>query len=76
MCTRGWFCWVETGEEEGGGKKEGTVPTFSSLWQGAAVSTMGKRRATGAIPIQAVMQRQCCIFTAFAVAPNKPGRAF
>lgn len=42
MSTRGWFCCVATGEEEGGGKKEGSVPTFSFLWQGAAVSTMGR----------------------------------
>jgi len=76
MCTAGWFCCVETGEEEGGGKNEGSVPTLPSLRQGAAASTTGKRRATGVIPIQAVMQRQYCIFMASAVAPNKPGRVF
>lgn len=36
----------------------------------------GQSRATGVIPVQAVMQRQDCIFTTFAGAPNKPGRGF
>lgn len=36
----------------------------------------GQRRATRAIPVQAVMQRQYCVFTAFAVALNKPDRGF
>lgn len=36
----------------------------------------GQRGGTRAIPVQAVMQRQYCVFTAFAVAPNKTGRSF
>lgn len=36
----------------------------------------GQRRVTGVILIQVAMQGQYGIFIAFAVAPNKPGRAF
>lgn len=45
MYTTGWFFYVESGEKEGGGKKEGSAPTSSSLWQGAAVSTVGREEA-------------------------------
>lgn len=45
MCSRGWFCCVEMGEKEEGGKKEDSAPASSSLWQGAAASTMGREEA-------------------------------